>query len=171
MTRIRQILLLAACLVILPALTGCPGAFTESAPSQTTPVRMLASGAHCDHDQPEPRLQILRDPAALQQVLDHTGLRITETEPPDFQRESAILIHQGLKPTLGYSLELADTSVRMVNGVGRLQVLNREPPADAIVAQALSSPCLLLAMEHHPMESLQIRDQHGTLLDEAPLEP
>ncbi|TVQ73350.1 MAG: protease complex subunit PrcB family protein [Chromatiaceae bacterium] len=170
MTRIPRILLLTGCLAILPGLGGCLGALPEGA-SQTAQVRVLASGTHCGHDEADPRMHILQDAAALQQVLDDTGLRVDEDTRPNFDHEWVALIHQGRKPTLGYSLELADTSVRMMNGVGQLQVLNREPPADAIVAQALTSPCLLLAMERHPMEAIQVKDQHGTLLDEATLKP
>lgn len=170
MTYIRQTLLLTACVAILPALGGCPGALPENA-SQAAQVRVLASGAHCGHDEATPRVHILRDATALQQALDHTGLRVENNARPDFDDERVILIHQGQKPTLGYSLELADSSVRILNQVGRLQVLNREPPADAIVAQALSSPCLLLVMERRPMESLQVKDQHDTLLGESALKP
>jgi hypothetical protein len=170
MTCIRQILLLTLCLTVLPALGGCPGALSEGAP-QLIPVRVLASGAHCGHDQARPSVHILQDATALEQMLDRTDLRMEANAGPDFDHERVILIHQGQKPTLGYSLELADTSVRRINGVGQLQVLNREPPADAIVAQALSSPCLLLAVERQPMKALQVKDQHGTLLGEADLEP
>ncbi|MBK1673377.1 hypothetical protein CKO35_08655 [Ectothiorhodospira shaposhnikovii] len=148
--------------LLLPFLATATGCRTPCIQGQTdvATLRVLASGSHCGHDEPTPRVRIADTSAGLERLLSETGLGLVGS-PPDPARERFILVHQGLQPTLGYHLELAGDHARLEGETMVIRVIRHEPPPDAITAQALSSPCLLLGMERTQDRPVRVEDQDG----------
>jgi len=70
----------------------------------------------------------------------------------------------GQRPTLGYQIALSGTdNLHITQGQAHLTLDWIQPPADAMVAQMISSPCLLLKLKRGDYTSVQIRDRQGTI--------
>jgi len=83
----------------------------------------------------------------------------------DFDREHILIVGLGQKPTGGFGLTLANSQI--VDGTFRLTVFLRRPPADAVVSQALTTPCVVLAITPDRWKRLQV---NGNGLDTLELD-
>ena len=72
----------------------------------------------------------------------------------DFDREHILIVGLGPKPTGGFGLTLANS--RIVDDTFRLIVFLRRPPADAVVSQALTTPCAVLAITPDHWDTLEV---------------
>lgn len=70
-------------------------------------------------------------------------------------------LSMGRQRTGGYVLALGDPEVEFVDGSWELHVDWREPGPDELVTQALTTPCLLLAVPWDEPVTLRVLDQHG----------
>jgi hypothetical protein len=89
------------------------------------------------------------------------GLPSSLNHDVDFSREAVLLLSMGQLATGGYGLRLAEESLPVVSGAGTLRVDWIEPPPDAFVTQALTSPCLLVALPREGYDVLRVVDQNG----------
>jgi len=86
----------------------------------------------------------------------------------DFQHEIALLVEMGQQPTLGYQIALSKTyNLHITQGQARLTLDWIRPPADAMVAQMISSPCLLLKLERGAYSSVQILGRQNAIKAET----
>lgn len=77
-------------------------------------------------------------------------------------------ISRGEQPTAGYQLRLEAT--HREPGTAVLDVHWTTPPADAVVAQVITHPCLVVGVPRQDVEGLErveARDQYGTVLGSA----
>ena len=72
----------------------------------------------------------------------------------DFDREQVLIVGMGQKPTGGFGLTLANSQI--VDGTFRLTVFLRRPPADAVVSQALTNPCVVLAITPDRWQRIEV---------------
>ncbi len=72
-----------------------------------------------------------------------------------------LLISMGQQSSAGYSLTLLSTTAPLVDGVVSLQVAWSSPPADMMVAQVVTEPCLVLALKRQAYDGVQVVDSHG----------
>lgn len=72
-----------------------------------------------------------------------------------------VRVSMGQHATGGYALELADPEVRKRDGAWELQLYWREPGPDELVTQALTAPCLVLAVPWDIPVPLRVLDQQG----------
>jgi hypothetical protein len=91
--------------------------------------------------------------------------RIGTDKPPipknDWDAHGLILVLMGEKPSGGYGLELLRPQAVLKDGIVYLGVKWKEPPADALVAMMITSPCLLVKIETGPFQSVIIVDPSG----------
>jgi predicted small secreted protein len=72
-----------------------------------------------------------------------------------------VVVHMGQKTTGGYRLELAKPQGRLQAAGAMVSVNWVEPPAGAIAAQMITSPCLLFKIQRGHYHSVVIVDQSG----------
>lgn len=72
----------------------------------------------------------------------------------DFDREHLLIVGLGQKPTGGFGLTLASSQI--VDATLRLTVFLRRPPADAVVTQALTTPCAVLAITPRHWDQIEV---------------
>ena len=72
----------------------------------------------------------------------------------DFKEEHLVLVGLGQKTTGGYGLTL--TSSEIVDDVLELALKVRRPAADAMVTQALTTPCAVIAISPAEWEQLRV---------------
>lgn len=122
-------LLLAA---LLGSLGGC-----ASQTSGDVNVTVLTRSDHCGLDQGWRQIRQAEDlPQALRRI-----------EPSE--ATTTLLISMGQRPTGGFDIGLPEQASRDDAGV-HLDVSLDAPPADAMVTQALTSPCVLLQLDVPP---------------------
>lgn len=107
--------------------TAAPG------PADPVPVSLLAEGQYCNLDRGWRRIGAGDDlPQNLPRVdLGDDGI--------------LLLISMGTRPTGGYGITVP-AQAPMEDGEVRLQVEFQVPAPDALVTQALTSPCVLVAL-------------------------
>ena len=94
------------------------------------------------------------------------NLAIEQVRTLDFDREHALVVGLGQKPTGGFGLTLANS--KLLDDTLKLAVILRRPAADAMVTQALTSPCAVLAITPDYWQTLEVS---GNGLDTIRLQP
>lgn len=130
--------LLAACLII----TGC--AKTNSPASADPPaLQIVARSAHCESQEAGARLL-----ANMSEASEALGKSVEANIDPD--HEALILVSLGTRPTPGYQVTLNSSKHSPDTDTYRLPIDYQEPAEDAIMAQVITTPCALLAVERTP---------------------
>lgn len=87
--------------------------------------------------------------------LQGQNLAIEQLRALEFGREHILIAGMGQKPTGGFGLTLASSKIE--DDVLTLTVFLRRPPADAVVSQALTTPCAVLAITPDHWDSLEVK--------------
>lgn len=82
-----------------------------------------------------------------------------EQAPPSPARGRLFAISRGPQPTPGYGFELADASVR--GHVATIRVEWLSPSADAVQAQVVTHPCLVVDVARGDLQTVRVVDQNG----------
>ena len=132
----------ALILPVLLALTGC----NTAPPAEDAALDVLARSQQCGIEQQgwsriESRENI---PPALQQRVDLQENLLT------------LWVAMGQRPTGGYHLELPPFALRDGDGV-HFDVILHAPPEDAVVTQALTSPCAVVQLDAPADERVNLR--------------
>ena len=101
----------------------------------------------------------LIDYAALAEL---RGTRLIGMEAPEAAQASLrlIAIVPGEYPTAGYHLTLDHTSVDLADPL-TLHVTVAKPPPDAILAQVITHPCLVVGIENAEVKRVRVIDDAG----------
>lgn len=155
------ILLLLAC----TALVGCNTVDKDSPDSADASVRKLLASPYCDSNAPQ-RASWVDDEQALR--MHWTRLHGHRVEPPlvpalDFAVETVVLLEMGSRPSAGFVLDLATTRLVQDSGDHVVAISWQEPAPGAVVAQVLTSPCLMIAIPSSISGPIEVRDQHGEM--------
>ncbi len=132
-------------------------------------VEVIYTSQHCGRSQTTPSVTWIDDARQLKASIERIRsgmLGGKPIDPPvlDFQHEIALLVEMGRRPTLGYRLAMAGgDELRIAQGQARLALDWLHPPADALVAQTISSPCLLIRLGRGDYTSIQILDRQGVV--------
>jgi hypothetical protein len=104
----------------------------------------------------------LRDALAATSALTLSGEpRAAEPADVDFATSGVLHVEMGQRPTAGYALDLATGEVAVEDGTGVVRVNWTEPPEDGVVAQVLTSPCLLVTVRKAGLRKIDVVDQAG----------
>jgi hypothetical protein len=79
----------------------------------------------------------------------------------NFAREGVLWIGMGQKPTGGYRLDPAESGLEIRADTATLRVAWSTPPPDAVLAQVITHPCLLLALPKGGYSRIRIVDLSG----------
>lgn len=125
-------------------------------------VRQVTQSAHCGLT--GPGVVHVSSPEALEQVLGVSGQNIATgvIRQVDLDNEQLIIVTLGQKPTAGYSVGLEN--VAWDNPVLRLTMRVSEPAPGMMVAQVITSPCVVLAVNGDNWQKVEV---HG--LTEKPI--
>jgi len=150
--------------------TACqPWAKKGEHPASKPAVEILYAGQHCGRRQTTPSATWIDNARQLESSIKRIRPGMLGGKPIDlpalnFQHEIALLVEMGQQPTLGYRLALAGTDgLRITQDPAQLTLDWLHPPADAFVAQAISSPCLLLELKRGDYTAIQILDRQGII--------
>ncbi|WP_323751310.1 protease complex subunit PrcB family protein [Marinobacter sp.] len=128
--------------VFLLVLTGCASS-GETAPEQDPQVRQITQSGHCGLT--GPGVAYVDSPEVLASFLGVRGQNMSTAviRQVDLAQEQLIFVTLGQKPSAGYSLGLA--TANQENHTLKLQLDLKTPAPGMMVAQVITSPCVVLA--------------------------
>ena len=129
--------------LICAALAGCQ----VQGGSEPVEVTALSGDSHCGSSQP--RLELITDAANLPSAGREQGLAVIDGGG------AVLVVDLGRRPTAGYSAELYETALS--NERLTLTLKPTEPDPDAMVAQVITTPCVVLEIPSSGWSRLEVR--------------
>jgi hypothetical protein len=154
-----------ALVVAALASSGC-------ARARVVPAQVVRSGAQCGGSATTTAAHWLGTEAALREALGASGplgLAAAEPFPVDFSQQGVVLVSVGQRPTAGYAISLAAPGAEVKDGVATLTVKLEEPAPGAVLAQVVTSPCLLVALPREGLREVRVVDSAGAVRATAPV--
>ncbi len=169
-SNIRFTATIACALLLLPLVAACQSKTQHLQQQGKQPaVEALYASQQCGRSQSTPSITWIDNTRQLETSIKQIQGTILGGKPLalpklDFQHEIALLVEMGQRPTLGYQITLSGTSnLHIIQGQAHLTLDWIQPPTNAMVAQMISSPCLLLKLKRGDYTSVQILDRKGTI--------
>ena len=162
MLKIRTVLMS----ILALGISGC-GILPQSTVDAGAPsVRVLYQSTHCGQTATQPSGKWINDPAAYERLygrLRSGDIGASKRHPPpvNFTREGVLWIGMGQKPTGGYSIDPAESGLEIRADTATLRVAWSTPPPDAVLAQVITRPCLLLALPKGGYSRIRVVDLSG----------
>jgi len=155
----RLAVLAAAGLAACQAGTGNPA-------DDTAEIVTLAAGTQCGHSEAAPAAVWLDTAGELQDAYRHMtrqtlGAKTLPGPLPDFARYGVLQVFMGRQSTGGYQLRLLQPQIEHIGSGATVRVEWLSPPPGALTSQAITSPCLLLAVPRGTYRSITVTDQAG----------
>jgi len=144
---------MTALILIVASIAGC--AVNRSATAEGAPLaRQVTESDHCGLT--APGLVYMSNAQELRRLsrLPSGKLALKQLRAIDFEREHLLLVSLGQKTTGGYGLTLQSSEI--VDDVLELIVKVRRPAAGAMVTQALTTPCAVIAISPDDWEQLRV---------------
>lgn len=133
--------------------TGCAVSQTSTATGAPL-ARQVAQSAHCGLTAPGHLVIDKVSKVARLEALPGRALSLESLRAIDYQREHIVLASIGQKPTGGFGVTLKDSKI--VDDVLQLTIRVTEPAPGAIVTQALTTPCAVIAVAADGWSDLRI---------------
>jgi len=142
-------------------LTACSATGGEGAGMQPE-VRQVTQSAHCGLT--GPGVAHVRSEGELEALLDVSGQNMATgvIRQVNLDRESLVIVTLGQKPTAGYSVGLESATAD--RKTLKLAMKVNSPAPDMMVAQVITSPCVVLAVADSQWQRLEVSG-----LSETPL--
>ena len=155
---------LLVCVVMVAAfwMTGC----REEA-ERTVHVQPLESGAFSGIPVDETRFMIISNRESLDELLDAIHERpspMAEPLPVEFETHIIVAAFMAEQPTAGYGI-FFDEIGEIRDDILEIEVIVASPPEDAIVAQVVTRPYSLAAVELGNYTKVKFRDVNGDTLE------
>ncbi|MEC7815993.1 MAG: protease complex subunit PrcB family protein [Pseudomonadota bacterium] len=117
-------------------------------------VRQVTQSAQCGLT--GPGIAYVLNESERESLLDLNGQNMVTRAVRDVNltRESIVIVTLGQKPTAGYSVGLANASADGETLTLSVQVSS--PPADAMTAQVITSPCVVLAVPADNWQQIRV---------------
>ncbi|MCW9009593.1 protease complex subunit PrcB family protein [Marinobacter sp.] len=149
-TLVRSFITSAAMLFLTAcSATGGPGE------GKGVMVRQITQSAYCGLT--GPGVAFVRSEAGREALLDVSGQNMATdvVRKVDLAREALVMVTLGQKPTAGYSVGLQSALAQGESLVLDMRV--NEPAPDMMVAQVITSPCAVLAVEPRGWQQIRVQ--------------
>jgi hypothetical protein len=144
----------AAAVALLLSGAGPGGCSAE----REVPVRILGGGPQCGGAGGGTSARRLVSSAEVGEALSR-GLGAAPVLPPvNWGTEAVVLVSAGQRSSAGYGVELASQKAQVKEGEAALRVSFPSPPAGAMGAQVVTSPCLVVAMSRGELRAVAVLD-------------
>ena len=153
----RNLLQVAVLMTVAATSTGCT--------DKKIPMQSFYSANDCAIS--EQTVKRIENQKHLVEVMKSRSLfsssdRMVSTDI-NFEREQLILVAMGNKPTTGYFIAWSNDPATLENGDLHLRVEFRNPPASAMQAQIVTSPCRIFSIPKTRFQRIKLRPiQNGT---------
>jgi len=109
-------------------------------------ARQITQSAHCGLT--GPGLAYAKTPEGLQQLLElpAQNMAVQQLRQVNLEKEHLLFVTLGEKPTGGFSVSLASASAENTKSALRLSMAVRSPAPGMMTTQAITSPCVVVAV-------------------------
>ncbi|NOY65830.1 MAG: protease complex subunit PrcB family protein [Gammaproteobacteria bacterium] len=145
------VLLLSALFIISSCQSG------EQKDTETA-ITTLYQGLNCGGNNVTPGLKLLSSVADLKNELS-IPLMLKKIKLIDFSKSAVLKINMGQKRSGGYGLKLNTQQASIQKNELTIKIDWREPAANSMVTQALTSPCLYLLIPSADFDVITLVDQ------------
>lgn len=147
------------CIFIPVVNAGAGGAKPDNA---HLPVTVLFSGNQCTQDSPS--IRQLSGKVQVDTFLEQNTHILSSSPketitPIDFSNDVIVAIWMGAKPTAGYGLSLERESAEVKEDTAVVQVNFKTPDANAMMAQVITKPCLLIKIPKNNYRKIAVVSQ------------
>ncbi len=136
-------------------------------------IEQIFAGGQCGGQDSRPGMMVLSSGRDLDKLLARDRQLQREWQSAginiNFVAEHIVFISMGLKRTGGYGLELLDREFQPQDKRVSIHVRWYAPPADAMVTQALTRPCLFVALPRGDYKLIRVLDAAGKVRLEVAL--
>lgn len=144
----------ASVMAVAVLLMGCAVNRSEKTPEGAPLARQLTQSDHCGLTAPGLVYLESADDVERLSRLPTANLPLDSLKAVDFEREHLILVGLGQKPTGGFGVTLEGSVIH--DSILEVDVALRQPAADAMVTQVLTTPCAVIAVTPDDWESLSV---------------
>ncbi|MEE8574100.1 MAG: protease complex subunit PrcB family protein [Thermodesulfobacteriota bacterium] len=95
------------------------------------------------------------------------GLKENPRPKIDFKKNGVLLIEMGSRPTAGYAVESSNKGVRVIGSLVEVNTHWIKPAPGAILAQIITSPCLMISFTASEYSIIRVIDQKGDIKAET----
>lgn len=141
-------------------LSACSMGGWFSGSGDTVSVAEISRAALCTAESEESRLTLFRSSEEALAWQQRSGIDLKIG--PDLKPGRYALIEMGQRHSGGYGIAVS-REARELNGVLQVYTTYFAPPADAMVVQMISSPCVLVRLPNALYDAIEIYDQDGEL--------
>ena len=138
------------------------------------PVQLVYRHQQCLSDTPQ--IESIQDATALTrwwQPFTRQQLPAKPLPPDlaaiDFDQLTIFIVSMGAQPTAGYSIELHEDQAPLHGATLTIPATWKAPAPDMMVAQIMTSPCIVISLPAKRYETVMVRDQQGNTLIETRL--
>ncbi|WP_143750722.1 protease complex subunit PrcB family protein [Marinobacter sp. ANT_B65] len=137
---------MAALSAVYALLVGCAYSDAVQDKPDAPWARQVTQSAHCGLT--GPGVAYVQTSERLQQLLElpAQNMAVQQLRQVDLAKEHLLFVTLGEKPTGGYSVSLASSSIENPGNILRLAMAVREPAPETMVSQVITSPCVVLAV-------------------------
>jgi len=150
---------LQSLLIVMGVLSITSNAIADPA---MKPATEIFAGSRCGSD--AKALEWITDTVRLDTLRSHLAEQAPANEPLptiDLVTESVFLLSMGTQPTPGYRVSPAPSAPKLDGNTLTISMHWRQPPEGLMLAQVITTPCLLFSVENGDYQQLQIVDQNG----------
>lgn len=168
MTKFQWLFILPSILI----LSGCAGAAGRGSVIIKVEADVIFSSSNCEGLDQTAGAVWISDEKRLASIINRiNGLKIGGSAVPvpnvDFTHKGVLFVRMGRKPTSGYGIELASKQVDLQDQTATVTVRWTEPSRDAVLAQMITSPCIMIKLVKGGYSSIRVVDQAGTVRAEV----
>ncbi len=164
--------LLAVIAAMLLAVGACQSGIESAGVADTVAIQTVYRDSRCLSDEAE--IELLRDAAALADWWRPLASRQFPAKPLpqnlgaiDFDTSTVFVLFMGPLPTAGYDIDLYADRASVQGTSLTIPASWRNPAPDALLAQVVTNPCMVITVPAARYESVTIRDRRGNTLVEA----
>lgn len=127
-------------------LVGCASSDTVVEKPSEQLVRQVIQSAHCGLT--GPGVAYVQTSERLQPLLElpAQNMAVQQLRQVNLEQEHLLFVTLGERPTGGYSISLASASVDSTENTLQLSMAVRSPAPGTMVTQAITSPCVVVAV-------------------------
>lgn len=160
MLRERQLMKRLGLLAAVALLPACGLSSWFGASGDAISVVEVARAQICTAEDESSRVTLFRSALEAQEWQQRTGVDLRLTE--DLKAGRYALIEMGQRHTAGHGVAVS-REAREVGGNLQVYTTYFAPPADAMTAQMISSPCVLVRLPNALYNAVEVYDQDGEL--------
>ena len=158
--------------VILITTNACRPGIEQAHSSDTVPIHTAWRDHQCRSDAAS--IESIQDADALAIWWQPLASRQLPAKPlpqslgaVDFNESSVFVVLMGRQPTAGYDIELYDDRAPVQRASLTIPANWKKPSPDMMVAQVMTSPCIVITVPADRYDIVTVQDQRGNTLLES----